>query len=310
MKILVADDDLTSRELLRAILTKDGHEVFQACNGREAWAAMDSDDAPVLAVLDWMMPEMDGIEVLRRVRARETKCRPYVLLLTSKNEKSEVIAGLEAGADDYLTKPVHPGELRARIDAGKRLVELQEDLVTAKESLAHEASHDPLTGVLNRRSIESRLSSEVSRVRRYRTKLAVGIFDIDHFKAVNDTYGHAVGDDVLRGLTALLQKNLRDCDLLGRWGGEEFVVLAPGISGAGVRQAFEKLRVVTERTPVETENGPIRITISIGVACAAGEDGLESLLKRADDNLYEAKNGGRNRVVTEEPGEHCAARRT
>ena len=227
MRILIAEDDFTSRTVLAGVLRKEGHQVEATVNGAEAWQALQQPDAPALVILDWEMPEMDGPEVVRRVRALETDRPPYILMLTSRGEKADIIAGLEAGANDYLAKPFDPGELRARVEVGRRMVEMQAALIASREALAHQATHDPLTGMLNRRAILERLHQELTRAGRHGDRWAVGMCDIDHFKQVNDTYGHQTGDDVLCGLARILNESLRPYDSVGRMGGEEFLVIAP-----------------------------------------------------------------------------------
>ncbi len=295
MRILIAEDDLTSRTLLSAVLKKNGHEVIETVNGAEAWSKLQEPDAPKLVILDWMMPVMDGLEVVRRVRSIETDSPPYILMLTSKDEKSDVIAGLDAGADDYLTKPFHPGELRARLNVGCRLIEMQGEVLNIKNALAHEATHDLLTGALNRRAIETALSQAISRQHRYHDGLAVGICDIDHFKRINDTYGHMVGDEVLCGFVLLMQNSLREYDQLGRFGGEEFVVITTG-GHIDENILFERLRRTVEDNPISTRAGNISITISIGVTTVQENENMDRVLFAADTALYKAKSEGRNRV--------------
>jgi two-component system, cell cycle response regulator len=300
IRILISEDDTTSRTLLAAVLKKSGHEVVETTNGVEAWAVLRKPNPPPLVILDWMMPEMDGLEVVRRVRARKTDHPPYVLLLTARVEKSDIITGLDAGADDYLTKPFHHGELRARIGVGRRLIEMQAELLKARNALAHEASHDPLTGVPNRRAIESALSRELSRDRRYHDGLAIGICDIDFFKRVNDTHGHMVGDEVLRGFASLLETHLRDYGQFGRFGGEEFLVIAPKITADGAKSMFERLRATIESTPIQTTIGTVSVTMSVGVKIVHGDETTDQLLAVADLALYMAKKTGRNRVCFSE----------
>src|ERR1035437_7441439 len=200
MKILIADDDVTSRLVLEGVLKKHGHEVVVTVDGTEAWGAMQRPDAPRLAIIDWVMPGPAGVDGCRRVRSRQSDQPPYIIILTSRGEKTDIVAGLEAGADDYLAKPFDPGELLARVGGGLRMIELQERLIEARDALAHEAMHDPLTGVLNRRAFASVLSRELSREQRHHHGLAVGVCDIDYFKQINDTHGHQTGDEVLCGL--------------------------------------------------------------------------------------------------------------
>jgi two-component system, cell cycle response regulator len=296
MRILIADDDLTSRTVLAAVLRKVGYEVTQTADGAEAWEELQKPDAPRMAVLDWMMPVMDGLEVVRRVRALPTDQPPYIIMLTSKGEKADIIAGLDNGADDYLAKPFNTNELRARVGVGRRLVEMQSELRQARNALAHQATHDPLTGILNRRAVESSLARELAREQRHHNGLAVGICDIDHFKKVNDTYGHPVGDEVLCGVVRLLEDGLREYDCLARVGGEEFLVITPDVRAGGADELFGRLRETVEHHPIPTRAGQVSVTISIGVRIVQEDDTLDALLAAADTALYRAKNTGRNRV--------------
>jgi len=296
MRILIAEDDLTSRNILAAVLRKVGYKVTETVDGAEAWEELQKPDAPRLVVLDWMMPAMDGLEVVRRVRALPTDQPPYIIMLTAKGEKADIIAGLDNGADDYLAKPFHPNELRARVGVGRRLVEMQSELRQARNELAHQATHDPLTGILNRRAIESVLARELAREQRHHNGLAVGICDIDHFKKVNDTHGHPVGDEVLCGVVRLLEGGLREYDCLARVGGEEFLVITPDVRANGEKEPFERLRRTVEEHPIPTRAGQISVTVSIGVRIVREDDTIEALLTAADAQLYRAKSVGRNRV--------------
>jgi len=296
MRILIAEDGLTSRTVLTAVLKKYGHEVEVTVNGAEAWKAMQQPDAPSLAILDWMMPEMDGLEVCRHIRARETDQPPYLIMLTTKAEKLDIVTGLEAGADDYLAKPYDPGELHARIEVGRRILELQANLRAARDTLAHEATHDFLTGVYNRRAILSILLRELSRAQRTKDSLAIGICDIDHFKKINDVYGHIVGDEVLCGFVRLVSGNLRPYDFLGRFGGEEFVVITPGIKENDLTAIYERIRAAVADNPISTSAGEVSIAVSIGVTEWKGSEKEDELLLAADSALYRAKSLGRNQV--------------
>jgi len=296
VKILIADDDVTSRLVLAGVLKKHGHEVVVTVDGAEAWDALQRPDAPRLAILDWVMPGLSGVDVCRRARTIESDQPPYIILLTSRGQKTDIVTGLEAGADDYLAKPFDPGELLARVDVGRRLIELQARLIEARDALSHEAMHDPLTGVLNRRAFGSALSRELSRKRRNNNVLAVGICDIDHFKQINDTYLHQTGDEVLCGLVRIMQGNLRGHDVLGRRGGDEFVVLTEHAREDGAAILYERLRAAIADNPIQTGAGVMPITISFGVKIWADGETEEELLAAADAALYQAKSGGRNRV--------------
>lgn len=302
MRILIAEDDLASRIILAAVLKKNGYEVEAASNGLTAWEAMQKPDAPRLAILDWIMPEMDGLEVVRRIRTRSTERPPYLIMLTMKSEKADIIAGLDAGADDYLAKPFDPGELRARVEAGRRIVEMQTALLESRGALAYQATHDSLTGLLNRRAILDELYKELTRATRYGDKLVVGMCDVDHFKAINDTYGHQTGDDVLGDLARILSGSLREYDAVGRMGGEEFLVIAPLKAGTDSLSTFERLRQQIAGSRISTRSGELSITISIGVADATAMSTVDQLLSAADAALYRAKAQGRNRVALANAG--------
>ena len=296
MRILIAEDDCTSRNILTAVLKKLGHEVIVTRNGLEAWDALRQPAAPPLVILDWMMPGLDGAEVCRRLRTLKKDLSPHIIMLTTREGKADIIAGLEAGADDYLPKPYDPGELCARINVGRRMIELQTNLLATRNALEHAALHDPLTGILNRRAILDVLSRELSRVQRQNTGLSVGICDIDHFKQVNDTHGHLVGDEVICGFVRLLKRGLRPYDHLGRFGGEEFVIMASDIKENDVNMLYERLRAAIADNPIPTKVGNVSITVCIGVAVWSGSETGNNLLAAADSALYQAKNTGRNRM--------------
>jgi two-component system, cell cycle response regulator len=296
MRILIADDSFTSRSMLASVLKEIGHDVVETANGAEAWNELQKPEAPALAILDWMMPKMDGLEVVRRVRDLQSRKPPYLIILTSKGDKADIVTGLNTGANDYLAKPFDNGELRARVEVGCRMIELQSELLTTRNALAYEATHDYLTGTLNRRAIEAELSRELSRERRRHEGLTVGICDIDFFKKINDTHGHAVGDEALCGFVRLVQNCLRDYDLLGRFGGEEFLVISSAIKDSDAFNLFERIRVYVAYTPIHTIAGDIRITVSIGVKVARKNETIDQLITAADAALYKAKSEGRDRV--------------
>lgn len=297
MRILIAEDDITSRAMLAAVLKKSGHEVLETADGSEAWEILRQPDAPSLAILDWMMPEIDGLEVVGRIRSLDTDSPPYIIMLTSRDKKADVIAGLEAGADDYLAKPFDVGELQARVRVGQRLVELREALIVSREALAHQASHDPLTGLFNRRAVLDRLYNEIARSERHGEHLVVAICDIDNFKRVNDNYGHQTGDDVLLGLSKILVEHLRKYDIVGRMGGEEFLLVTPIKPGVDVLSIYERLCTRIEDAVIETRTGPLSVTVSIGIAFADGKKSVDETIGAADAALYQAKEAGRNRAL-------------
>ena len=298
MKILIADDDRVNRLILQTFLSKWGYDVVSVEDGVQAWNCLEQTDAPRLAILDWMMPHMHGAQVCRAVRKRQQRLYTYVILLTSKGHKQDVVDGLEAGADDYVTKPFDSNELRSRVRAGLRLLEMQEQLIHAQDLLQIRATQDALTGLWNRGAILELLSKELARARRTSGSIGIILADLDHFKRVNDTYGHLAGDIVLREAAQRMRSSMRDYDVIGRYGGEEFLVIVPESGFASTVAQAERLRRAVAEAPVITPEGSIAITISLGVTAGGGEDSLaaESLVRAADAALYQAKKLGRNRV--------------
>ncbi len=299
MRILIAEDDAVSRRLLEATLAKWGYEVVVCRDGAEAWEIVQQNDAPNLLILDWMMPGMDGVEVCRRIRLREGLEYAYIIMLTAKGQKEDVLEGLGAGADDYITKPFVTRELKLRLRAGRRILELQSALIAARDRLTELATHDPLTGLWNRTAILETLRNDINRSRREKSPLAIIMADLDHFKLVNDTLGHLAGDAVLREAAKRMRSVARPYDGIARYGGEEFLFIVPGSDAAGGAELAERIRLRLRESPLDTSEGMIRLTISLGVTSNAGiEDAnAETLLRTADLALYRAKNAGRDRVV-------------
>jgi len=296
VKVLIAEDDVTSRLLLKRVLENWGYEVTVTKDGVEAWEALQLPDAPRLAILDWMMPRMDGVDVCRRARARATLQPPYIILLTALGDKESVVKGLDAGADDYVGKPYDADELRARLQVGRRLVDLNDQLLEAQHALEILACTDALTGVMNRGAILVDLEQEAARARREGVPLGLGMLDIDHFKLVNDSYGHATGDEVLREVVRRVLGVMRPYDSFGRFGGEEFLVLVPASGGKDLRDVLERVRSAVGSAPIVVHGHEIGVTVSIGGATADGGS-ADGLIARADDALYTAKKQGRDRVV-------------
>ncbi len=305
MKVLIADDDRVSRHLLETLLLKCGYEVVVAGDGVEAWQKLQEENAPRLAILDWVMPGMDGLEVCREARKRPAQPYAYLLLLTAKSQKGDIIEGLEAGADDYLIKPFDAQELKARLRVGRRILDLQEELISAREALRFEAVHDPLTGLLNRGAILDTLQRELARAEREGISVGVALADLDHFKRVNDTHGHLVGDAVLRETVRRMRALVRPYDAIGRYGGEEFLIIVPGCNVAGARSQAERLRAGLSREPFEMPTGTLHLTLSLGVVASTpfSVEDADSLIRAADAALYCAKAAGRNRVEVAAPSE-------
>jgi len=299
MRVLIAEDDSISRRMLEAFLVKWGFEVMVATEGEKAWGILQGNDAPRLAVLDWMMPGRDGIDICRSLRQRKGRAYIYIILLTARGQKEDIVEGLEAGADDYVTKPFDPFELRARLRAGRRIVELQEQLLQAREALRDQASRDPLTGLWNHGTIQAILRKEVARASRTQGPFAVAMADVDRFKSINDTYGHQAGDAVLREASRRLRGAMRTYDSLGRYGGDEFMAVVPGCDPEGVARFAESFRARIDRKAIETPEGMIPVTLSLGVVALENLRDVkpETLVRVADAALYRAKIAGRNRVA-------------
>jgi two-component system, cell cycle response regulator len=299
VKILVADDDPINRRLLQTSLARWNYEVILARDGQEAWNILQREDAPKLAILDWMMPGMDGPDICREVRKRNFKFYTYILLLTSNLRNEDIIVGLEAGADDYLTKPFEGNELKARLRTGRRILELQEQLLSATAALQFQLATDPLTGLLSRVAILQTMRIELIRCEREGTTVGILMADLDHFKQINDTYGHLAGDTVLREAAKRMRSSVRAYDAVGRYGGEEFLIVMPGCDITCATTRAEGLRIAIGKQPVDAPEGMIPVTVSLGVAVGGGAKllDLEGLLRAADTALYDAKNKGRNQVA-------------
>jgi two-component system, cell cycle response regulator len=300
--ILLAEDDPVTRMLMTRFLKKAGYEVDAVADGTEALEHMTRRYYPLL-VTDWEMPEMDGIELCKAVRNLQLDGYVYALLLTARNAKEHIIAGLEAGADDYLVKPVHEPELVARLNTGRRILALEHSLRAANERNRILSITDALTGAFNRRYMMEQLPRELERCRRYANPLSVIMCDVDHFKQVNDDMGHSGGDDVLQQFVWRMQKSIRaNSDWVARIGGEEFVIVLPETGHQGAMFVAEKIRTVITDTAFVTREGDVTATSSFGVASTAehGPDLVtksETLIRAADQCLYASKQSGRNRVT-------------
>jgi two-component system cell cycle response regulator len=297
-EVLVAEDDPLFRHVLESWLRNWHYTVTVVEDGLKAWEALQAGTAPTLLVLDWMMPGIDGIELCRRIRARKQVIYPYVLLLTSKDDKQDLVHALEVGADDYLTKPFDVNELRARLRVGTRTLALQAELIAAREELRFQAMHDRLTGLWSRDAVLEFLGRELDRAKRAGDSLGVIMVDVDHFKAVNDSGGHLIGDAVLKEVAQRLAKFGRAYDWVGRYGGEEFLIVASNCNLEDIEKFAERMRVNIANKPIMTGMGEISVTASFGAAVAAQDPypSQDSLLTRADSALYRAKREGRNRV--------------
>jgi two-component system, cell cycle response regulator len=311
MRVLIADDSAMSRALLRGTLQRWGYDVVVADDGDQAWKILSDPDPPPVAILDWVMPGMTGPDVCRKVRETRREPYTYILLLTSKNTKEETVEGMDSGADDYVVKPFHEHELQVRLRAGKRIVDLQAELLDAREELRERANKDLLTMLPNRPAIHSILQQELSRCHRDSRTVGVILLDLDHFKNINDTYGHFAGDAVLKETASRLRGNMRPYDRIGRYGGEEFLVVLPNCDLEQAAQQAERMRAKLQQPTMYVDGSELQVTASFGVTISDGsERSPDSFIRVADEALYQAKNGGRNRIATlllENPDEFISA---
>ena len=303
MKILVADDEAISRRLLETTLTRAGYEVSAVENGRLAVETLKQPEGPRLALLDWMMPELDGPGVCREIRRLQDNAYIYIILLTSKESKKDIVTGLESGADDYLTKPFNAEELKARLRTGERVLNLEDKLVEAREQMRFKATHDPLTSIWNRGAIMDLLGRELARSQRESGSTVILMTDVDHFKSVNDKYGHPVGDEVLQEVARRLLSCIRSYDFVGRYGGEEFLIVLNNCKPQFAESRAEEIRRAICTTAIQTNSGPLQISMSLGLlVCETwGVRPVEGLLQEADAALYAAKAAGRNCVRKANP---------
>lgn len=304
MKILIADDEALSRRLLERTLERAGYEVTAVENGNLAVQELTRPDGPRLALLDWMMPELDGPGVCREVRKRVERAYAYMVLLTSKESKEDIVTGLESGADDYLTKPFNADELKARLRTGERILHLEDRLVEAREQMRFKATHDPLTSIWNRGVIMDLLGRELVRSQREGGCTIVLLGDVDHFKSVNDTHGHLVGDEVLQEIARRLLLSVRSYDFVGRYGGEEFLIVLNNCKPKYAEARAQEIRSAIGKRPIQTACGPLDVTMSFGMLLSLdwGVRPVEELLHEVDAALYAAKAAGRDCVRLAKPG--------
>jgi diguanylate cyclase (GGDEF)-like protein len=291
LKVLIADDDPLSLLYLQDALLDWGYEVLTATDGLRACEILKQPDAPMLAVIDWMMPGMDGIDVCRQVRETVKDRYIYLIMLTTRSETEFVVEAMNAGADDFIGKPFNAEELQVRVRAGRRISELE-------QQLRLKASHDALTGIYNRGALLEILDKELVRHGRDARPVAIIFGDLDHFKRINDEHGHLAGDAVLREVSRRVGAVLRPYDSLGRYGGEELMIVLPSCDQDGALEVAERVRAVVAGQPVATAFGAIPSSLSIGIAVAEGSAAVstQKLIQMADEALYRAKLAGRNRV--------------
>jgi two-component system cell cycle response regulator len=298
-KVLVADDSPIYRKLVEHTLSEKHYAVLFAKSGREA-IDLFSEHQPSLVITDWMMPDLSGIELCEHIRNHPRQTYTYIIILTGITEKNKLVKGLTAGADDYLTKPFHSDELLARVGVGRRIVELHRQLEAKNRILEELALSDPLTGLPNRRAIEDWATRQLSGAARYGFPFLVVLADLDHFKTVNDTHGHAAGDTVLKKFSEIVKANSRRSDMCGRIGGEEFLFVLTHTTQEGARVVIERIRAEFEATKFEFAGTSLTVTASFGLAGFEGTQApdFNRLVSEADAALYAAKRAGRNRIQT------------
>ncbi|MEW6501650.1 MAG: GGDEF domain-containing response regulator [Thermodesulfobacteriota bacterium] len=298
MRVLIAEDDPISLLKLESMLRRWGYETVSCPDGLAAWEIIHSPECPPLLILDWEMPGMDGPTLCRKARELEREPYLYILILTARDAKDDVVLGMEAGADDYITKPYYPHELEVRVRAGRRIAELNHELLAARNALKLQATHDSLTGLFNRPAILEHLEAELARSLRQQGAVCLGLMDIDHFKQINDTHGHQVGDQVLQEVARRLERAIRPYDRVGRYGGEEFLIIMSNCDCVQLEKHYERLRACLADIPVETSAGRLTVTGSFGVGILPIKKFRDAndLIRLADQALYRAKAGGRNRI--------------
>jgi two-component system cell cycle response regulator len=297
MKALIVDDSPIYRKLIRDHLQEWGFESTEVETGSQAWRLLQQPDSPKLVLLDWVLPDLDGIELCQRIRnAGESRPYVYVILLSGKDGRKNILTAMQAGVDDYLVKPFDESELRARVLVGKRILDLQQELISARESMRIAATHDSLTGLMNRGEVMDFLTRELARAKRDCKPVGIILADIDHFKSVNDSCGHLFGDEALKEVARRFRAKLRAYDAVGRYGGEEFLLILPGCDAMTTIIRADELRGHVASKPVISAKTERVITVSMGVATSEQGGTAEALLSQADCGLYRAKEKGRNRV--------------
>ena len=296
--VLIAEDDPVSREMLSATLSLWGYHPVEACDGCEAVERLTANNHPRLAILDWMMPHLEGPEVIQQIRAQANDEYTYFILLTTRTNRDARLTGLESGADDFLTKPFDPDELRLRLRTGMRVLDLQDRVQSAHAALKKKLDRDSLTGVASRDALFDALERECHRAERLGTPFSVLSLDIDRFKDVNDEYGHPAGDKALQHVASLLKSRTRPYDVCGRIGGDEFMIVLPDCMAQQASRTAERIRAAVADNPLQLEDADIRITTSIGLISRLGSEqhSIDDVVSAADSALYAAKRSGRNQV--------------
>jgi len=297
-QVLIADDDYNFRTAMEDMVSAWGYDVQSAKHGLDVWEILLQEDAPKLMILDWVMPGLDGVEICRRLRERQEDPYYYIILVTVQDQIEQLAEGFTAGADDYLTKPVIPEELEARLLAGERIIDHQAQLIAARDVLRVQATHDPLTNIWNRKGILEIMQREVSRASRSGLPLSVIMLDLDYFKQTNDTYGHLAGDRLLVEMAQRMCESIRSHDAVGRMGGDEFLVVLPECDTESALYLTERIRKNLALSNSVLPKDAFPVTASMGVAATSMGVGLDAhdLILAADTALLRAKQRGRDRV--------------
>ncbi|KAA0258909.1 diguanylate cyclase [Deferribacter autotrophicus] len=292
-KVLVADDDKDAREVLSAFLSKLNYKVYEASNGLDAFELIKNNNISI-ALIDWIMPGLNGVDLCQKIRELNLNHYVYVIIVTGKSDKDDTLEALHKGADDYIVKPFSFKELKVRLFSAERIIKLENKLKEAYEKLYNETIHDFLTGILNRRSIINELNNLY---RQPEVEIGLIIIDIDNFKKINDTYGHLVGDEVLKDISRIISQTLRKTDFVGRYGGEEFLVILPYLNINESYKIAERIRKNIENNSFHIGNLELKITVSLGVSSVKKYENLNDALEAADKALYNAKKSGKNKTI-------------
>ncbi|MGB7845049.1 MAG: diguanylate cyclase [Candidatus Acidiferrum sp.] len=301
-EVLVVDDSPVCRKLVEHVLALEAYSLLFACNGAEAMKLYE-EHLPCIVITDWMLPDFSGFELCQRIRSDQTRPYTYIIVMTSNTEKANVVKGLEAGADDYLTKPFDPAEMLARIGVGRRIIDLNRQLAEKSQKLEEAARTDSLTGLPNRRAIEEWAERQLRGATRHRFPLWVVLGDIDNFKTINDTFGHDAGDIVLKTFADVLKRNSRASDICGRLGGDEFLLVVTHAEGEKIEATVNRFREQFAALSFPLQGQSVRVTASFGVTGIRTNDPQDfgTLVRQADQMLYEAKHAGRNLVRVSYP---------
>lgn len=297
LSVLVAEDNPVMQTVVKFMLTSWGYDPILTVDGRDAWQILQRDAAPRLALMDWMMPGMEGVEICRQVRAAGREPYTYIVLLSARDSGADLVKAMDAGADDYLRKPFDAQELRVRLKAGQRIIQLQEQLLTARENLREQARRDPITGLLNHAAILATLDGELETAGA--ASVAILLADLDRFRRINDTFGRPAGDAVLREFALRVQAALPPAATVGRYGGGEVLIVLPGFDAAAAQPLVARIvdAIATERFNIGAASFPVTCSVGLASSDTTGGPDASGLLRSADESLFWARRDGRNQVA-------------